>query len=69
MTHRVFTEEPGKDFDAYVWYDPLPGDVLHHEQKPNELQRYVPRWGGYWDHLKAERIEAEKKTQEGKDAA
>lgn len=44
--------------------DPLPGDVLHHEQA-TELQRYTPKWGGWWDHLKAE----PKEIKQDKDAA
>lgn len=33
MSHRVFTEQPGKDFDAGVLYDPLPGDHLNEVQQ------------------------------------
>lgn len=65
----VFTDptcdgEPGKDFDCRIRYEPLPGDVRH-----DGVTAYTPRWGGYWDHLKAARVEEKKKQQEGKDVA
>lgn len=46
--------EPGKDFDSRVLYDPLPGDAKWHD-RAEALAKWAPRWGGYWDHLNADK--------------